>query len=54
METYEDFVQFARDCLRHARSATREDVAEKLQLLARQYQARAAKLRNGEIPSLEG
>jgi len=53
METYDDFVQFARDCMRHARAASSKDVAEKLKIIAREYQAKAAKLGNGQLPSIE-
>jgi len=53
METYDDFVQFARDCMRHARGASSKEVAEKLKIIAREYQAKAAKLGNGQLPSIE-
>ncbi len=35
METYEEVVQLARDCLRHSRAATTREAAEALLLLAR-------------------
>lgn len=53
MKTYDDFVQFARDCMRYARSASSKEIAEKLRLIAREYQAKAAKLGSGEIPRIE-
>jgi hypothetical protein len=54
METYEEVVQFARDCLRHSRAATTREAAEALLLLARQFQAKAAKLDGGKFPEIEG
>lgn len=53
MNTYDDFVQFARDCMRHARLASSKDVAEKLKTIAREYQAKAAKLGDGHLPAIE-
>jgi hypothetical protein len=54
METYEEVVKFARDCLRHSRAATTREAAEALLLLARQFQAKAAKLDGGKFPVIEG
>jgi hypothetical protein len=54
METYEEVVQFARDCLRHSRAATTREAAEALLLLARQFKAKAAKLDGGKSPEIEG
>jgi hypothetical protein len=53
MGTYEEFVQFARDCMRHARSASSKEIAEKLKLIAKEYQAKAAKLGNGKLPQID-
>ena len=52
MEAYEDIVQFARDCMRHARTASNKEVAEELERLAREYQERAAKLDGGKLPNI--
>jgi len=44
MEAYDDLVQFARDCMRHARTASSKEVADELERTAREYQEKAAKL----------
>ena len=53
MEKYDELVQFARDCMRHSRTATSRDVAEELQHLARQYQEKAAQLDGGKLPKVD-
>ena len=44
MEAYDDLVQFARDCMRHARTASSKEVADERERTAREYQEKAAKL----------
>jgi hypothetical protein len=53
METYEQIVAFARDCIRHSRTATSKEVSEELLRLAKQYQERAAKLDGGKLPKVD-
>jgi L-asparaginase II len=43
-QTYNDLVDLASICLRHAQGATRAAVAEELKRLACEYQQRAAAL----------
>jgi len=52
MDTYDEVVQFARDCMHHARSATTKQVAAELERIAREYQATAAKLAGGKMPDI--
>jgi hypothetical protein len=54
MEAYDDLVQYARDCMRYARTASCKEVAEELERVAREYQERAAKLDGGKIPDIHG
>ena len=53
MEAYDDFVQYARDCMRYARTATCKAVAEELEQIAREYQENAAQLDGGKLPNIE-
>jgi hypothetical protein len=53
VDNYNDFVQFARDCFRHAQKATTKQVAEELLQLAKQYQEKAAMLDGGRPPKLD-
>jgi hypothetical protein len=48
MNTYDEYVQYARDCMRHARSATTSEIAAELERIARQYQETAVKLASGK------
>jgi hypothetical protein len=41
MPTYEDFVELAKICARHARDATNKDVAAVLWKMAEDYQSEA-------------
>ena len=54
MENHDDMIQFARDCMRHARTASSKQVAEELQRLAQEYQEKAAKLAGGKLPDICG
>ena len=53
MNTYDDYVQYARDCMRHARSATTKEVAAELERIAREYQETAGKLAGGKLPDIQ-
>jgi hypothetical protein len=54
MEAYDDLVQYARDCMRYAQTATCKEVAEELERVAREYQERAAQLDGGKLPDIHG
>ncbi len=54
MESYEDMVQYARDCTRYAQTARSREVAEELQRLAREYQEKAAKMNGNKLPNIQG
>jgi release factor glutamine methyltransferase len=53
MEAYDDLVRFARDCMRHARTASSKEVAYELERTARHYQQKAAKINGGEPPNID-
>lgn len=53
LESYDDIVQYARDCMRAAGTATSKEVADELQRAAAEYQAKAAKIAGGKLPSLQ-
>ncbi len=53
MESYDDMVQYARDCMRAARTATSKEVAKELERLASEYQEKAAKLDGGKLPNIQ-
>jgi hypothetical protein len=44
MPTYDDLIELANICARHARCATNETAAMVLSKMAKEYQAEAAKL----------
>ena len=48
MPTYEDLMELANICARHARCATTEAVAIVLSKMAKEYQAEAANLDSGK------
>jgi hypothetical protein len=48
METFEEIVQFARDCMRRSRTATSKEVSEELLHPANQYLEKVAKLKGGK------
>jgi hypothetical protein len=52
VERYDDYVQYARDCMRHAGTATTKEVAAELERIAREYQEKAALLAGGELPDI--
>jgi hypothetical protein len=52
VQGYNDYVQYARDCMRHARTATTKEVAAELERIAREYQEKAARLAGGELPDI--
>ncbi len=52
MPTYEDLVEFANICARHARGATNKDVATVLWKMAEDYQSEAVKLDRASRPIL--
>ena len=52
MPTYEDFVELAKICARHARGATNKDVASILRRMAEDYQSEAVKLDSGKSPDI--
>jgi hypothetical protein len=47
MPTYEDLMELANICARHAQAATDPDVAIVLSKMAREYRTEAAKLESG-------
>ena len=53
METYDEMVQYARDCMRHARTASSKEVAEELLRVGREYEVKAAKLGGGKLPNIQ-
>jgi hypothetical protein len=53
MDRYGDLLRFARNCMRHARTATTARVAEQLTRLASEYQGKAAELNGGELPKID-
>jgi hypothetical protein len=48
MPTYEDLMELANICARHARAAADKDVAKVLSKMAKEYLAEAAKLHTGK------
>ena len=51
--TYEDLVELANTCARHARTPlTSKEVAAELWKMATEYQERAARLNGGKTPDI--
>jgi hypothetical protein len=49
---YDDCVAMARLCAKNARTAQTKEVARQLWKMAREHQAKAAELNNGELPHI--
>jgi hypothetical protein len=52
MHTYREAAELAQLCARNARLASTKAVALELWRMAQEYQAEAAKLRNGKMPDI--
>jgi hypothetical protein len=52
METYQELFELAQSCMMQARLASTEEVADTLRQMAKEYQARAAKLGLGKLPDI--
>jgi release factor glutamine methyltransferase len=53
MGAYDDMVQFARDCMRHAQMASSKEVADELERTALEYREKAAKLNGGKLANFD-
>jgi hypothetical protein len=53
METYQELIELARNCMRQARLGSTKEVTETLRQMAKEYQDRAAKLDHlGKLPDI--
>ena len=52
MQAYDDLVELARICLKHAREAKNASVSAELRYMAKGYQVRAASMDKGRFPDI--
>jgi hypothetical protein len=52
MPSYQDTVELAKICARHARASVNPEVAHELRRLAKEYQKKAADLDGGTLPDI--
>jgi hypothetical protein len=52
MVTFDEYVDFARQCAIQARVASSRDVAKELWDMAKEYREKAPKLGGGELPDI--